>query len=448
MATKNNNIRARSRVGKYSVQKRIARGGFADVFRALDTIEGIPVALKVPHAHLIDDETLALFRKEVRITARLDHPNILPIKTAAFEQEQFVIVYPLGQESLEDRLERRAPLRTVVHWIEQMLEALAYAHERGIIHCDVKPENLILFEDDRLRLGDFGIAKVAQHTTLRADGTGTLGFVAPEQAMGRPSLRSDVFSAGLVIYRMLTGEVPEWPFEWPFPGHEKIRGKLHKDLLTFVRRATEVDARARFADACQMLEAFRRIRRRVLAKSTSQNTRKSPRRATKRDWKTIRRRQFMRQFGRALEATHNCERCSGPVSEAMRHCPWCREDRAVHRGDIRLPAHCPRCQRGVKSDWRFCAWCYGGLIGPLSDRTYTDRRYEARCSGPGCSRRELMPFMRYCPWCNAKVRRKWKTPEPKSVGAGGHTGRCGRCSWGIVRDYWDWCPWCGTGIRH
>jgi serine/threonine protein kinase len=97
-----------------------------------------------------------------------------------------------------------------------MIEAVAYAHRQRIIHCDIKPENFILFPDNRLRLTDFGIARVAQNT-VAGSGSGTVGYMAPEQAMGKPSMRSDVFSLGLVIYRMLTGQLPEWPFEWPPP---------------------------------------------------------------------------------------------------------------------------------------------------------------------------------------------------------------------------------------
>jgi serine/threonine-protein kinase len=437
LSRKNTNIRARQRIGKYRVQRRLARGGFAEVWMAHDTIEGIPVAIKIPHDHLIDADTLELFRKEVRLTAQLDHPNILPIKTASFEGGHFLIVYPLGEGNLEDRLSRRSSVRTVVDWIEQLLEALAYAHERNIIHCDVKPENIILFDKNRLRLADFGIAKVAQKT-LRADGTGTIGFTAPEQAMGRPSLRSDVFSAGIVIYRMLTGEMPEWPFKWPFPGLERIRGKVHPDLIAFVRRATEVDARSRFEDARHMLETFQRMKKRVLGAVTRRTTRRrGAKSSTTRDWKVMRIRQFKREYGRALETKSACSNCSGPVSEAMRHCPWCGDERRTHRGTVRFPSSCPRCKRGVKSDWRFCAWCYGGLIGPLTERTYSDTRYTTRCTAPGCVRRELMPFMRYCPWCNTKVRREWRIEESNA--------RCQRCKWGIVREFWDWCPWCGTG---
>jgi serine/threonine-protein kinase len=98
-----------------------------------------------------------------------------------------------------------------------MISAVSYAHECGLIHCDIKPDNFILFSGDHLRLGDFGIAKVSRKT-IDGSGTGTVGHMSLEQAMGKPSARSDVFSLGLIIYRMLTGQWPQYPFIWPPPG--------------------------------------------------------------------------------------------------------------------------------------------------------------------------------------------------------------------------------------
>lgn len=253
-------LRARQRVGKYRIEGRLGDGGFAHVYRAMDTIEGVRVALKVPHAELITDEVLRDFRNEVRITAKLDHPNILPLKDASIIEGRFVLTYPLGERSLTDRLQKRMSVSTALDLAEQMLEALAYAHAQRIVHCDVKPDNVILFKDNRLRLADFGIAKVAQNT-LKGRGTGTLGHMAPEQAMGKPSKRSDVFSAGLIIYRMLTGKWPEWPYEWPLPGHERLRGKVHPEMVRFLKRSLDVSQRKRYRDGEQMLDAFEVARR-------------------------------------------------------------------------------------------------------------------------------------------------------------------------------------------
>jgi len=249
----------RRRIGKYRIVKRLGTGGFADVYKARDTVEGVYVALKVPQRELLTSAALDDFRKEIRLTASLEHPNILPIKNAEFYDGQLVVAYPLGEESLAERLRRRLAVSTCLDLIDQMLAALAYAHAHRVIHCDVKPDNLILFPHHRLRLSDFGIAKVALRT-MPASGSGTVGYVAPEQAMGKPSFRSDVFSAGLVIFRMLAGRLPEWPFSWPPAGTPRLRRKVPRSFVDFVRRALQVDHRKRFKDATRMHDAYRALR--------------------------------------------------------------------------------------------------------------------------------------------------------------------------------------------
>ena len=233
------------------------------VYQAMDTIEGIRVALKIPHPQVVNECVLKDFRHEVRLTARLDHPHILPLKDASFIDDRFVIVSQLGEKTLAERLRRRMALETALEYAGQMLEAVAYAHRQNIVHCDIKPENLILFTGNRLRLGDFGIAKVAQRT-IKGSGSGTLGFMAPEQAMGRPSLKSDVFSLGLIIYRMLSGHWPEWPYDWPPPGYQQLRRRAHPELIAFLQRSIDPNPRKRFRDAEQMLNAYRRLRTRAL----------------------------------------------------------------------------------------------------------------------------------------------------------------------------------------
>ena len=267
-------MKARQKLGKYRIERRLANGGFAVVYQAMDTIEGIRVALKVPHNVNIDDSVLREFRHEVRMTAKLDHPNILPLKNASFIDDRFVIVFPLVERSLDDRLRRRLSLHTAMYYSEQLIEAVAYAHRSRIIHCDIKPENVIIFGGNRLRLTDFGIAKVALRT-VRASGTGTVGYMAPEQAMGKPAFRSDVFSLGLILYRMFSGEWPEWPYKWPPAGYRKLRGRVHPDLITFLRKAIEVNPRDRFRDADQMLAAFRKVKGKALYHAAARQRRRS-----------------------------------------------------------------------------------------------------------------------------------------------------------------------------
>ena len=142
-------LRARQKLGKYRIERRLGEGSFATVYQAMDLIEGIRVALKIPHTSVMNDEVLKDFRKEVRLTARLDHPNILPLKNASFINGEFVIVTPLGEKSLADRLRLRISFEKVLDFADQMLQAVAYAHGQRIMHCDIKPENMVLFPNPR-----------------------------------------------------------------------------------------------------------------------------------------------------------------------------------------------------------------------------------------------------------------------------------------------------------
>jgi len=255
-------IRVGQRLGKYRLKRRLASGGFADVFEAFDTLEHVSVALKVPYLKVVGNKLPEDVEREVRVNARLQHKNVLALKNAEILGDRLLLAYPIGVRSLQDRLAHRMSVRNALDYGEQLLEALAHAHERRLIHCDVKPENLILFADGTLRLGDFGLAKITAQS-LAASSSGTLGYLAPEQAMGRPSKRSDVFAAGLVIYRMLAGVLPEWPFKWPPPRLERVR-RSAPELVPLLQRALQVDSRRRFRDAVSMLEAFVTAKKTVL----------------------------------------------------------------------------------------------------------------------------------------------------------------------------------------
>ena len=336
-------LRARQRFGKYVIERKIGEGGFAIVYQARDTIEGVRVALKMPYAHLVDTETLDYFRREVQIAAKLEHPHILPLKYADFIDGRFVIVTSLGSTTLQERLEKRLAPATAIDFARQMLEAVAFAHANRVIHCDIKPDNMLIFPDDHLRLMDFGIARVAQKT-LKGSGAGTVGYVAPEQAMGKPSFRSDVFSLGIVLYRMFAGQVPEWPFEWPLPGYDRLKATVHSDLISLIRKAIEVNSQRRYRDAEAMLAAFEKIRSPL---KTQQNANGNARQSTSKSWTEVRSREFIREFGKSLEIAHQCKTCSGPVSEVMQFCPWCGKSRKKHDGDAsRFTVACPRCRRG------------------------------------------------------------------------------------------------------
>ncbi len=437
MTAKRKDIRAGRRLGKYQLRRRIASGGFADVYVALDTVERCNVALKIPHAEELTKQVLEDFSREVRLGGQLEHPNILPLKNADRIDDVLVMAYPLGVSTLDTRREKRLGLRAALDYAEQMLAALAFAHERGIIHCDVKPDNLILFDDGRLRLTDFGVAKVALNTVV-ASASGTPDYMAPEQAMGRPSARSDVFAAAIVIYQMLTGALPAWPYEWPLVGYERLHRKAPA-LEPVLRKALQVHGRHRQRDAGELLHEFRSAKKRTLARATKRKNakRKSVKvGTTSKDWMAVRIGQFRRRYGAKFSLKGSCARCHNPVDERMHACPWCGDMPLHNEAESAFPTQCSRCQRGLKLDWTYCPWCYGGKVGPESERHFSDKRYCARCVK--CEGR-LMALMRYCPWCNKKVTRRW------GIGPGARP--CGRCGEAVASEFWSHCASCGYALR-
>ena len=425
-------LRARQKVGKYRILGRIASGPLADVYRAFDTIHKTRVALKIPKSgdHTGDEE----FLREVQVATKLVHPNILSVLNASYIDGNFVIAMELGDESLADRIERRISTARAMDLAGQALAALAHAHERKIIHCDIKPENFILFPGNQLKLADFGFAKISLRT-LKASGSGTIDYIAPEQAMGRPRFQSDVFSMGLVLYRLFSGKLPEWPFNWPMVGHRQMMARVRPEFAEILKKSIQLDPAKRYRDATQMRAAFERLRSHARRQKRTKLRNGSRSRSS---WRQLQWREFQRKYRKALQTGHQCRRCEGPVAESMQACPWCGFDNPARGSDSSLPSSCPRCERGVKNDWNYCSWCYGPGFVEETSRRYPDKRYVARCSNKRC-RGPLMPFMRYCPWCRSKVRRPWKLA--------GSRHSCKACKWGIAREFWNFCAWCREPVR-
>jgi len=449
-------LRARQKLGKYRILGRIASGPLADVYTAADTIHKTRVALKIPKSddNISNDD----FLREVRIATRLNHENILPVQDASFIDGRFVIAMELGTESLADRIVHRMSSVHTMEIADQALAALAHAHEKKIIHCDIKPENFILFPGNRLKLADFGFAKISLRT-LKASGSGTIDYIAPEQAMGRPKFQSDVFSLGLVLYRLFAGKLPEWPFKWPMVGHDRLRKRFPPEIADMLRKSIQLDPADRYRNAIEMYAEFRKISRRSARQSDKGNNGKKGKgkigkgkigkgkvgkgrngnsAANGAGWRKMQWREFQRQYRGELETGHSCRRCEGPVAESMQCCPWCGVDHPSRQADTRMPAICPRCERGVKTDWHYCAWCYGSGFEVETKRRYSDKRYSRKCTNHRC-RQPLMPFMRYCPWCHSKVRKAWKIAESKH--------KCRSCDWGIAREFWNYCAWCSDPVE-
>ncbi|MFW6091213.1 MAG: protein kinase domain-containing protein, partial [Actinomycetota bacterium] len=192
--------------GRYRVDAALARGGMATVYRALDTRLDRTVALKVMHPELtVDDEFVASFIGEARSAARLSHPNVVGV----FDQGQDDGVVFLAMEYVEGStlrhvLRERGPLTSAqaLAMLEPVLSALSAAHEAGIVHRDVKPENVLVGENGRIKVADFGLARALADSGTGNHGVllGTVNYISPEQAQGAPATpRSDVYSAGVML---------------------------------------------------------------------------------------------------------------------------------------------------------------------------------------------------------------------------------------------------------
>ena len=205
--------------GRYATARELGRGGMAVVFLAHDRELDRPVAVKVLDGHVASDPDLvARFRREALTAAGLAHPNVVQVYDAGEDEGRlWIVMEHVEGETLERvaaREGRIAPDR-VLALAAQACAGLGHAHERGVVHRDVKPANLLLRPDGVLKIADFGIAQAADATRLTAAGTvvGTAAYLAPEQARGEPvGPPADVFSLGVVLYRLLTGALP-WPVE-------------------------------------------------------------------------------------------------------------------------------------------------------------------------------------------------------------------------------------------
>ena len=201
-------------LGDYQVTGVLGRGGMGKVFRVRSLITGREEAMKVVLPDLDDDPTLAdRFLREIKVHASLQHPNIAALYTALRIDDRLVMILELVEGvSLEEMLRRgRVEVPAAVHYVTQVLEALAFAHERGVIHRDIKPANILIAADGSVKLTDFGIAKSIGVQRLTGTGlaVGTIAYMSPEQIRsGQADARSDIYSVGLTCYEAVTGRRP------------------------------------------------------------------------------------------------------------------------------------------------------------------------------------------------------------------------------------------------
>jgi serine/threonine-protein kinase len=265
--------------GRYRILRKLGTGGMANVYLAEDEVLGRRVAIKILNdRHAGDDQFVERFRREAKNAASLSHPNIVSIyDRGEAEGTYYIAMEYLDGRSLKELIVARgpAPIHLAVDYARQILAAIRFAHRHGIVHRDIKPHNVLVDGEGRLKVTDFGIARAGVSQMTEAGSIiGTAQYLSPEQAKGAPvDQTSDLYSVGVVLYELLTGVVPfsgDTPVEIamkhlssvPEPPSAK-RADVPRDLDLVVMRALAKDQSERYQSAEEMDADLRRINRGV-----------------------------------------------------------------------------------------------------------------------------------------------------------------------------------------
>lgn len=201
--------------GRYEIQEVLGVGGMAIVYRAYDNIDDRPVAVKIlKEEFLANEEFRRRFKNESKAIAMLSHPNIVKVYDVSYgERLQYIVMEYVEGITLKEYIEQRRviPWKEAVHFLTQILRALQHAHDRGVVHRDIKPQNIMLLHSGNIKVTDFGIARFSRSETrtMTENAIGSVHYISPEQARGDfTDGKTDIYSLGVVLYEMLTGELP------------------------------------------------------------------------------------------------------------------------------------------------------------------------------------------------------------------------------------------------
>ncbi|MFT9055833.1 MAG: protein kinase, partial [Ethanoligenens sp.] len=209
------NMIGRKLDGRYAIQEVIGVGGMAIVYKAYDEIDDRVVAVKVlKDEYLSNDDFKRRFKNESKAIAMLSHPNIVQVYDVSLDERlQYIVMEYVDGITLKEYIDQQHVLtwKEAVHFTMQILRALQHAHEKGIIHRDIKPQNIMMLEDGTIKVADFGIARMvdSETRTMTDKAIGSVHYISPEQASGsRTDEKSDIYSLGVMLYEMLTGKLP------------------------------------------------------------------------------------------------------------------------------------------------------------------------------------------------------------------------------------------------
>ena len=270
---------------RYLLQRQIASGGMATIYAGLDTRLDRPVAVKIMHAHLANDEAfVSRFIKEAKATAALSHPNIVSIQDQGWNEggppAVFLVMELVEGSTLRDYLNEKGSLTVeqTFQLITPVLSALSAAHRIGIIHRDIKPENILISKDGRIKVADFGLARnIMMGQTMTAESSvvlGSVSYLSPEQVQrGVADARSDIYAVGIVLFEMLTGSKPysgETPIQIAYrhvndriPNIQTIKSEIPTSIAELVYEATAPNPDQRPKNAEELLNILREIQAKI-----------------------------------------------------------------------------------------------------------------------------------------------------------------------------------------
>lgn len=264
--------------GRYEIEGLIGIGGMANVYRAYDIIDGRVVAVKILRdEHMGNDELLRRFRNESKAISVLSHPNIVKVFDVSFsDRVQYIVMEYIDGITLKEYIEQQGVIKwkEAVHFLVQILRALQHAHDKGIVHRDIKPQNMMLLRDGTIKVTDFGIARFARNddSTLSDRTIGSVHYISPEQARGEVTDgRTDIYSVGVMMYEMLTGQLPfdaDTPVSVALKQIElepkrprEINPSIPEGLESIVMWAMQKDVSKRYQSAAEMLRDLDEFRR-------------------------------------------------------------------------------------------------------------------------------------------------------------------------------------------
>lgn len=270
---------------RYLLQRRLASGGMATIYAGIDTRLDRPVAVKIMHAHLANDEAfVSRFIKEAKATAALSHPNIVSIQDQGWNEggppAVFLVMELVEGSTLRDYLNENGSLTVekTIQFISPVLSALAAAHKIGIIHRDIKPENILISKDGRIKVADFGLARnTSMGQTMTAESSvvlGSVSYLSPEQVQrGVADARSDIYAIGIVLFEMLVGKKPydgETPIQIAYrhvndriPNIHETNADIPEEIANLVFESTSPNPDHRPKNAEELLNKIRDIQSKI-----------------------------------------------------------------------------------------------------------------------------------------------------------------------------------------